>query len=633
MSRSGSVMTAAFGSRTLTKDDYLQFVSLVGAYHAQLTDVVAHLQPDVQKQYDQMAASTPWKNLVAAENALIAEGRWTNGVPHGLGISADSWEAMTTSVSGDLIKLTIAQADEVSAQALRTGNNQLLTALLGSLIALAIAVSAIVWAARQSQVLVDRALSVRLAQLGRDAATVVDKRLPEMMNRLRRQEKVDPAVELPGHDYGGDEIGQLAEVLNRSLQVAIGAAIDEASTRAAGLAMLMGVARRPQSPLQHGLQVIEDLQNRIGDESLLAELFDVNHQLAQTRRFLENLIILAGGQTGRRFHKPVPVRRILLAAISETQQYQRIHIRRVVDVALEGSAVAGTTHLLAELLDNALAFSPPGSAVWISCTRATRGVVVEIEDAGLGMIPDDIERANELLATAPTPDVTALKDGSQIGLWVVAELAKRGGIQVTLRSSAYGGLLAIVLVPDRLITSDADLPIADILEAAPALSAAASASPHVPLPRSGTSQLNPTSAAIGGSHDFRHTSALGSTAAIPETSTQNGHEPPRIERPGGLMTNDQPNSAVTDPLPLGPAIPRVDAEVPTDRPPLPERQPQQHLAPELRDENPANRDTAELVRSPEETQERFARYQQGWRAGRAEDNVETSNRIDRDRNA
>src|SRR5439155_1749831 len=82
-----------------------------------------------------------------------------------------------------------------------------------SLVALAVAVGAIVWAVRQSQVLVDRALSVRLAQLGRDAAAVVDKRLPEMMNRLRRREKIDPAVELPSPDYGSDEIGQLADVL------------------------------------------------------------------------------------------------------------------------------------------------------------------------------------------------------------------------------------------------------------------------------------------------------------------------------------------------------------------------------------------------------------------------------------
>src|SRR5688500_14239991 len=109
------------------------------------------------------------------------------------------------------------------------------------------------------------------------------------------------------------------------------------------MAMLMGVARRPQRPLQHGLKVIEELQNRIGDAKILAELFDITHQLTQTRRFLENLIILAGGQAGRRFPRPVPVRRVLLGAIAETRQYQRITLRRTPEVAISGPAIAGIT--------------------------------------------------------------------------------------------------------------------------------------------------------------------------------------------------------------------------------------------------------------------------------------------------
>ena len=90
----------------------------------------------------------------------------------------------------------------------------------------------------------------------------------------------------------------------------------------------------------------------------------------------------------------------------------------------------------------------------MTCNEVKRGVAVEIEDGGVGMGAEALERANELLAAAPTPDVTALKDGAQVGLHVVAELAKRDGVQVSLRTSAYGGLLAIVLLPDRVIVTD-----------------------------------------------------------------------------------------------------------------------------------------------------------------------------------
>ncbi|MEV0155832.1 nitrate- and nitrite sensing domain-containing protein [Micromonospora sp. NPDC050686] len=628
MSRAGSTIDGAFGSRALSQQDHLDFVSLVGAYHAGLINVAPHLQPEARKRYEAITASDSWKGLVAAENALVSSGPWRAGAPRGLAFSRARWESLTRQVSDDLISLTIEQADKVSAQALRTGNTQLLTASLGSLIALSIAIAAIIWAIRQSQILVDRALSVRLAQLGRDAATVVDQRLPAMMDRLRRREKVDLAVELPIQEYGSDEIGRVAEVINRSLQAAAGAAVDEAKTRAAGIAMLMGVARRPQRPLQRGLKVIEDLQNRIGDEKLLAELFDINHQLTQTRRFLENLVILAGGQIGRRFQNPVPVRRVLLAAFAEAKHYQRISLRSAPEVAIVGPAVAGTIHLVAELLDNALAFSSPETTVWVTCIEVKRGIAVEIEDAGVGMKAEALERANELLATAPTPDVTALKDGAQVGLHVVAELAKRDGIRVSLRSSAYGGLLAIVLLPDRVIATDAatsDLDRADTGATAPAIAASQTS-------RAGTGAL-PNG---GGRQDLRPTNRA-SLAAVVTTVSSGSDQAPTETHTAGDRRPDRTGGTMTE-LPAQSSGVRGGSPSPqvATRPPLPHRRPQQHLVPELRDEDLPGRASgaaAGSARSPEEARDRFTKYQKAWAAGKAANNAEPASRDDQGRKA
>jgi signal transduction histidine kinase len=580
MSRAGSIIVGAFSSQALSRDDYLQFVGLVGAYHAELANVASHLRPDVGEQFSTVTASETWKTLVSAENAIIAAGPWQNRTPRGLPVTASAWDSLTTSVSDRLIELTIAQADQVSAQALRTGNTQLLVASLGSLLALLVAGAAIIWAVRQSQVLVDRALSVRLTQLGNDAVEVVDQRLPDIMSRLRRRERVDTAVELTTRDYGRDEIGRLAETFNRSLQAAVTAAADEATTRAASTAMLMGVARRPQRPLQHGLQVIEKLQNRTGDSELLGELFDVHHQFTQTRRYLESLIILAGGQTGRRFPNPVAIRRILLGAVAATQQYRRIKLRRAPEVAVAGTAVAGITHLLAELLDNALAFSPPESEVFISCMQTRKGVAIEIEDAGLGMKDEDVERLNELLATAPTPDVTALQDGAQIGFWVVTELARRIGIRVTLRTSAYGGLLAVVLLPERVIASGTDEPTMALDTVAPG----------VPLP-------SMQKAAIRDGDPARP----DGTIAVAD----GGEAGPTIAevRPGGAAPEPLPSATVRRQL------------TPAGRPPLPVREPQKNLVAALRDEVPPRTQPPAEARSAEQARTAFDRYQRAWQAG------------------
>ena len=96
MSRAGSIITGAFGSRRLSSDDYLEFVNLVGAYHAEFANVAPHFRPDVQTRYAAIVASGPWKSLVAAENALISAGPWAIGVPRGLTVTAAAWEALTS---------------------------------------------------------------------------------------------------------------------------------------------------------------------------------------------------------------------------------------------------------------------------------------------------------------------------------------------------------------------------------------------------------------------------------------------------------------------------------------------------------------------------------------------------------
>ncbi|MET7424320.1 nitrate- and nitrite sensing domain-containing protein [Dactylosporangium sp. NPDC005555] len=613
MSRAGSTIDGAFGSGAFSQQEYLQFVSLVGAYHSGLESVAPHLQPKGRQRYEAVTAGDSWKELVAVENALITGGPWRSGVPRGLPADKVRWETLTRQVSDALIDLTVVQADEVSTQALRTGNNQMLFASVGSLIALSIAIGAILWAIRQSQVLVDQALSVRLARLGSDAAEVVDKRLPAMMDRLRRREQVDLTAELPFRDFGDDEIGQVAAVINRSLQAAAAAAVDEAKTRAASVAMLMGVARRPQRPLQHGLKVVEDMQNRVADEQLLAQLFDVNHQLTQTRRFLENLVILSGGQIGRRFKNPVALHRVLQAAFAETQQYQRITLRGAPDVSLVGPAVAGTVHLLAELLDNALVFSSPETTVWVTCNEVRHGVAVEIEDAGMGMHAEAVEQANELLATAPTPDITDLKDGAQVGLHVVAELAKREGVQVTLRRSAYGGLLAIVLLPDRVITADSTEPTTDRRDVdvrVPATVASADA-PQDPRRHELLAVAAAGMTSTNGSASYQallHTGGRRSNLA----GDPMGDQLPSQNSNSGVGYPSIPESPVADAM--NPAAPGPQV---AGRPPLPHRQPQQHIAHELRDELAPGADTPPEVsaRDPEEAQRRYRDYQRGRAAG------------------
>jgi hypothetical protein len=120
--------------------------------------------------------------------------------------------------------------------------------------------------------------------------------------------------------------------------------------------------------------------------------------------------------------------------------------------ALSGSAVTDVIHLLAELIENATSLSPPYTQVKVTGESVTNGFAIEIEDRGLGMTPERQAELNDRLTNPPDVNPT---NTEQLGLFVVAQLARRHGIQVTLRTSPYGGTSAVVLISSRLVVNDA----------------------------------------------------------------------------------------------------------------------------------------------------------------------------------
>lgn len=152
---------------------------------------------------------------------------------------------------------------------------------------------------------------------------------------------------------------------------------------------------------------------------------------------------------------------LVRSAIGETLDYTRVHTGRMPQVYVVGGVVADLIHRLAELVDNAISFSPPQSRVEATASQVGKGIVVEITDQGIGMSTDDLERANEMLREPPAFGVATLSADSRMGLFVVSQLGVRHGISVRLTESDYGGLRAIVLVPNSLVVTD--VPDADHL--------------------------------------------------------------------------------------------------------------------------------------------------------------------------
>jgi signal transduction histidine kinase len=215
--------------------------------------------------------------------------------------------------------------------------------------------------------------------------------------------------------------------------------------------LLVNLARRNQKMLYRQLDIINQLEDKERDADALAELFKLEHLATRVRRNAENLLVLSGEEeTSRVWGGPVPLREVVQAAIAETEDLDRVTFSVDERLAVTGNCVADLTHLLAELAENAVRFSPPGSTVSIASRpypKTPGAELLTIEDWGVGMPPEAIVAANEVLARAPDVD---LSESRQLGFHVVARLAHRHGLEVSLTPTPGCGVTAALVLPPEL---------------------------------------------------------------------------------------------------------------------------------------------------------------------------------------
>jgi signal transduction histidine kinase len=381
--------------------------------------------------------------LSAVSKLTSLEAEATSGPSGAAHVSRRAWASAASAYRhgfrSALMKDTAALAAEAKSQAKHLVTNLLVIAGIGLLAILAAVAVGIIFG---------RGLIRQLSDLRQSAVKLSAEQLPAAISRLRSGEEVNVAAEVPPLEPGGDEIGQVSEAFNTAARTAIAAAVDEIKIRQGVNDVFRSLARRNQSLLTRQLQLLDSMERRVHDPEELADLFRVDHMTTRMRRHAEGLLIVAGGSSGRTWREPVPIVDVMRAAAAEVEDYTRIRVTSRTSAALSGHAVADIIHLLAELLENAATFSPANTPVRVDGERVGRGIVVEIEDRGLGMSERQLEEINATLSEPPLFD---LSGSDQLGLFIAGQLGKRHDVKLTLRSSAYGGVTAVVLIPTELV--------------------------------------------------------------------------------------------------------------------------------------------------------------------------------------
>jgi HAMP domain-containing protein len=298
-----------------------------------------------------------------------------------------------------------------------------------------------------------RSLILPLGRLKDVADEVAQRTLPDVVRRLQDGEVVDLAAEAAGPIQVGssDEIGHLGEAFNSVHRVAVQLAGGQAALRRSIGDMFLNLARRSQSLIDRQLEVIGALPDADA-AALPARVLELDQLATHMRRNAENLIVLSGAEPTRRWRGPVGIGDVVGAAVEEVKERGRVEVVLVQDVTIAGHVAVAVMHLLVELMENAVRFSPPQTMALIAGQSLPAGYLIEVEDRGLGMSDEQLAAANERVASPPAVD---LADARMLGFFVVGQLAARHGIKVQLRHSPYAGVTALVLLPWNLaIRSD-----------------------------------------------------------------------------------------------------------------------------------------------------------------------------------
>nr|WTB36358.1 ATP-binding protein [Streptomyces sp. NBC_00830] len=262
-------------------------------------------------------------------------------------------------------------------------------------------------------------------------------------------------------------------------------------------AVLKAAMRTLQVLADDQQRFIAQMQGKHGDNSdVLADLMLVDHTNSQFSRRAQGIAVLCGGWLGRR-EGIASVYDVARSAQGRIRHFDRVRIHTQVTFSVVSRVVEPVAVVLAELLANATNSSRPDTPVEVSIQAVPAGVCLIVDDYGLGMSQEEKDRAAAMLSPQAPVDITSLGNPPRFGFAVAGLLAARYGFKVSVDSvSPYGGVRAVILLPETLLTTDVPEPVVRTDTEDNMADADAVTSAHRPDPTAPTAPKEP-SAPIG----------------------------------------------------------------------------------------------------------------------------------------
>lgn len=469
------------------------------------------------------------RTLLAGPDQVFTSGRF----------DSDRHEEFVDAAAGMLRRVSESAAAEAAAARTRAG--AIGAIVLGALVLAALAAFAL-----------GRSTTNRVRSVTAAAHRVAEVDLPKMVDSLSNPRGELEATTLEDLDETGkDEVSDLARSFSTLHGTLVQVANQQMETLRKGVSEIFVVlARRNRSLVDRQLALVDQLESREEDPEILDGYYKLDHLATRMRRNAESLLVLAGVEAPRMWSEPVEMGDVVRAAIGEVDEYQRVSVLAVEPSLLSGKVVTDVSHLLAELLENATQYSPPTERVRVTGLFDDAGYVVIIADSGVGV---SAERRAELNDLIENPPVVGLALQPTLGMYVVARLAKRNGINVRIVEGVPGTTVRVTIPRELLATnrdtvptrSDTDDPAAgDRSQATSASGRSLASEAAKPAPDVAATVQESTTAAtatpVDGADDKATTNEATSSSAI--SPFQRASDTPRSNGQGGLA-EDKPAPA------------------------------------------------------------------------------------------
>ncbi|WP_330348000.1 sensor histidine kinase [Streptomyces sp. NBC_00582] len=539
----GAYETGVFSARTGDSNALIEYTGAVGSYELYTyqadrfgrfaSDAQADELGGIEHNSAQATISQHFAELAVDPSALQTESQ--ADTRRAFRVALDSYPDYSAQ-AGTRLKITTSLIDQIADRAddasvsaqWRAG---LLLNLALICFALWIAFSILVRRSVVRPVLALTGAAQEVADVaGRELARVADDDAEETGSpRLR---------ELPV--TADDEIGELAEAFN-NVQTTAAALLERQVLSRRNVAEMFGnVGRRVSNLTTRQLALIDWVERGETDPALLERLYSIDHIAVRLRRNADSLMLLAGIRETVLDSGPTELTNVVRAALGQIEGYQRVRLHAGREAVVEPDIVGDLTLMIAELLENAVSFSPEGSPVEVRVGSDQDGASITVSDHGLGMSAERLAEENARLVRRERLDLVPTK---VLGLFVVGALARRWDVDVALSRTPGGGVTAEVRIPSTLLLTLSGVGV-------PATTAAQ------PLPAASVPATGPTAAA---------------TSPTGDESTSLPRRVPRREQPSWAERDPEPATETAGAVPGPRAHSRTPEESGDEAPALPRR--------------------------------------------------------------